>query len=181
MGIRARSRNAKGGAGGQEGIEQIAVSLWPNDFVDFLQRRVGRAFVVKAYILDPARCQEPVHGTAKPQELPSDATALDDDPFKGLIKINEISAQRGFGHETEAGLDEDDSGGIPGRSGTRKLSEQLRRYYNRHLDPNDNAGAPPPGLGPIRIPNSAVPSSMASLQPEIARTQVTSVHVRLAI
>jgi predicted ATP-dependent endonuclease of OLD family len=123
---------------GQPAEAKLDVALWPNDLTDFLSRRLGRLFAVRAYILDPAKCQEPAHGAAKPQDLLADATALDDDPFKGLIKINEISAQRGFGHELEGAVDDDDSSVISAKSGTRKLSEQLRRYYNRHLDPYDN-------------------------------------------
>jgi predicted ATP-dependent endonuclease of OLD family len=135
----ATTKAKEGGAAaeGKHANEEINVSLWPNDLVDFLRRRLG-LFTVKSYTLDPAKCQEPEHGIAKPQDLLTDATALDDDPFKGLIKINEISAQRGFGHETETALNDDDGGGISAKGGTRKLSEQLRRYYNRHLDPYEN-------------------------------------------
>jgi len=121
--------------GAQAGV--VTVSLWPNDLTEFLQRRL-RLFAVKAYVLDPTECREPEHGTARPQNLPEDATPLVDDPFKGLIKINEISAQRGFGHEIEGAQDDDDTGSTSTKAGTRKLSEQLRRYYNRHLDPYEN-------------------------------------------
>lgn len=141
LAARQESREAKAGgtaAAGQQAGGEIVVSLWPNDLTDFLQRRLGRLFTVKAYILDPVKCIEPEHGIAKPQGLLVDAIALEDDPFKDLIKINEISAQRGFGHETESGLDEDFSGRISASAGTRKLSDQLRRYYNRHLDPYEN-------------------------------------------
>lgn len=118
--------------------EELNVSLWPIDLSDFIRRRIGRLFAVKAYILDPAKAKEPKNGIAEPQELSADATPLDDDPFKNLIKINEISAQRGFGHDAETILDEEDSVGAAAGAGTRKLSEQLRRYYNRHLDPHEN-------------------------------------------
>jgi predicted ATP-dependent endonuclease of OLD family len=131
LAAREETKKAKEGGAAAEGkrADEISVTLWPNDLTDFLRRRLGRLFTVKAYILDPSKCQEPEHGIAKPQDLPADATALDDDPFKGLIRINEISAQRGFGHETEAAPDEDDGGGISNKGSTRKLSEQLRRYY----------------------------------------------------
>ncbi len=131
LAARDDAKKAKG-----DGHEAISVSLWPNDLVEFLQRRVGRMFSVRAYVLDPAKCEEPEHGTAKPQQMLPDAVPLADDPFKGLIKINEISAQRGFGFETDTGLDDEDS--VVSSTGTRKLSEQLRRYYNRHLDPYEN-------------------------------------------
>lgn len=121
--------------------DEISVSLWPVDLADFLQRRLGRLFTVKAYILDPSKCVELEHGAAKPQLLPADATALDDDPFKVLIKINEISAQRGFGQEVDIDFDEEIGGGTSTSAGTRKLSEQLRRYYSRHLDPYERPDA----------------------------------------
>lgn len=101
LAAREEVKKAKeGGAAAGGTTSEIYVSLWPNDLADFLQRRL-RLFVVRSYTLDPEKRQEPEHGIAKPQVLPADAIALDDDPFKGLIKIDEISAQRGFGHETE--------------------------------------------------------------------------------
>ena len=137
-----QAKKAKVGASAADGKtvtgEELTVSLWPTDLADFVRRRIGRLFTVNAYILDPAKAKEPAHGIAEPQELTADAIALDDDPFKTLIKISEISAQRGFGHDTESVLDEEVGGATPASTGTRKLSEQLRRYYNRHLDPHEN-------------------------------------------
>jgi predicted ATP-dependent endonuclease of OLD family len=118
--------------------DKVSVSLWPNDLTDFLQRRLKGLFTVNAYTLDPEKCQDPKHGVAKPQALEPDPVVLTDDPLSGLIKINEISAQRGFGHEVDIVSDDDESGGISSRGATRKLSDQLRRYYNRHLDPYEN-------------------------------------------
>jgi predicted ATP-dependent endonuclease of OLD family len=138
LAAREEVKKAKeGGVAAGGTTSEIDVSLWPNDLADFLQRRL-RHFVVRSYTLDPEKRQEPEHGIAKPQILPADAIALDDDPFKGLIKIDEISAQRGFGHETAPPRGDDESSGIAAKGGTRKLSEQLRRYYNRHLDPYEN-------------------------------------------
>lgn len=111
-------------------------ALWPENLTRFMERRLGTYFRVKAYVLDPSKCVASEHGTAKPQTLPKDTEPLDSDPFKGLIRIDEISAQRGFGqHGIADGLDEE-SPAAAGASGTRKLSEQLRSYYNRHLDPS---------------------------------------------
>jgi predicted ATP-dependent endonuclease of OLD family len=138
---REAAKKTKGGEANQDQQSlggTIDVSLWPNDLVDFLQRRLARFFIVKAYTLDPAKCEEPESGTAKLQELAPDSIALDDDPFRGLIKINEISAQRGFGNENEIASEDDESSKISSKGGSRKLSQQLRRYYNRHLDPYEN-------------------------------------------
>jgi hypothetical protein len=47
-------------------------------------------------VLDPADCVDPEHGVAKPQAL-NGSDPIDGDPFRGLIRVDEISAQRGFG------------------------------------------------------------------------------------
>jgi predicted ATP-dependent endonuclease of OLD family len=112
-------------------LNDFTISHWPTLVA------MGKAWE-RSIADDPAKCQEPEHGVAKPQDLDPDTIALNDDPFGGLIKINEISAQRGFGQEADIVSDDDEVGGIPTRSGTRKLSDQLRRYYNRHLDPYEN-------------------------------------------
>ncbi|VWC20486.1 ATP-dependent OLD family endonuclease [Burkholderia aenigmatica] len=112
------------------------VAIWPQDLVEFLKRRLAAFFVVKAYVLDPAKCVEPENGLAKPQTL-NGSEPIDGDPFRGLIRIDEISAQRGFG---VAGDDNTEDATVT-TSGTRKLSTQLRQYYTRHLDPYENPDA----------------------------------------
>jgi predicted ATP-dependent endonuclease of OLD family len=112
------------------------VSLWPQSFTKFLERRLNTQFEVKAYVLDPAQCVDPQHGVATPQVLAPTSEPIEGDPFKGLIRVDEISAQRGFGLPG-VGADEDseEGGTVSHALGTRKLSEQLRHYYKRHLDP----------------------------------------------
>ena len=113
------------------------VVLWPRSLTDFLRRRFNVLLTVKSYILDPAKLADPENGQARPQDLMDNATAIDGEPFKGLIRINEISAQRGFGqHDTS--LDFEDGGPLVGSSATRRMSEQLRSYWNKHLDPFEN-------------------------------------------
>lgn len=129
----ADSKSTKDGGGT---AEAQTVALWPESLTKFLERRLGTYFKVKAYVLDPAKLVPPEHGMAKPQTLPAGSEPVEGDPFRGLIRINEISAQRGFGHHGVADeLDDADSGVAAVSSGTRKLSEQLRSYYRRHLDP----------------------------------------------
>ncbi|MEO5347635.1 MAG: AAA family ATPase, partial [Magnetococcus sp. YQC-9] len=112
------------------------VALWPQNLVDFLQRQLHKFFTVKAYVLDPDACIEPANGVAKPQTL-NGSEPIDGDPFRGLIRIDEISAQRGFGV-----IGEDNGDDIATNvSGSRKLSVQLRQYYTRHLDPYENPDA----------------------------------------
>lgn len=106
-------------------------SLWPKTMSDFLDRKLHKHFKVKSYILDPAQCQEPDNGIARPQSLPADSKPLEMEPFAGLFKIDVITAQRGFSDPKS----EDDS-----HSGFASLSTQLRRYFSKHLDPSESPG-----------------------------------------
>ena len=112
------------------------VRLWPQDFLDYLNRRLEAVFTVHGYILDPSKQQPPVDGIARPQSLPANALPIEGDPFEGLMRIDEISAQRGFG---DVGSAQDEAAVDPARRAPRreghKLSEQLRAYYANHLDP----------------------------------------------
>lgn len=122
-----------------EGSEQT-ITLWPRSLTEFVQRRFSSLFTVKAYILDPDKLATPEFGRTNPQALSEDAIPIEGNPFKGLIRIDEISAQRGFG-QADGGRDTDDDGAAVGSSNTRKMSEQLRRYWNKHLDPSERPEA----------------------------------------
>ena len=111
-------------------------SLWPKSMIEFLSRRLRATFEVKAYLLDPAKLADSGNGEAKPQPLPTNSEALTTDPFKGLIRIDEISAQRGLGWNTSTGNGDEDQVDSSARPGKR-LSTQLRGYYAQHLDPFD--------------------------------------------
>lgn len=111
-------------------------SLWPKSMIEFLSQRLRAMFEVKAYLLDPAKLEDPGNGEAKPQPLATDSEALSSDPFKGLIRIDEISAQRGLGWNTSTGAGDEDQADSSTRPGKR-LSTQLRAYYAQHLDPFD--------------------------------------------
>jgi len=111
--------------------------LFPHSLTEFLQRKFRDLFSVKSYILNPEKLAEPVYGEAKPQALPDNAIAIEGEPFKGLMRIDEIGAQRGFGH-TDPARDFDDDSATTGSTTTRRMSDQLRRYWNKHLDPSDN-------------------------------------------
>lgn len=105
-----------------------SLSLWPNSMRDFLDRQLHSQFEVQFYILDAAQCQAPVKGVAKPQPLPANSDPLKQDPFEGLIKIDVITAQRGFSDPKT----ENDA-----HSGFASLSTQLRRYFTKHLNPSE--------------------------------------------
>lgn len=116
---------------------QTTVVLWPRSLTDYMQRRFSILFSVQSYILDPEKLVDPEHGKAKPQALTDDPVPIGSEPFKGLIRINEISAQRGFG-QVDGLRDFDDDSALSGSTATRRMSDQLRRYWSKHLDPFEN-------------------------------------------
>lgn len=136
---------APAGAGKLDGAESATASdafaLWPRSMMDFLSRRLRATFEVKAYLLDPDALVSPKDGVACPQSLPSESESIDGDPFKGLIRIDEIRAQRGFGFATRTASSGDDSAEELDQRGGSKLSGQLRSYYAQHLDPFDTPEA----------------------------------------
>lgn len=108
------------------------VPLWPQSITEYLQRRMRGTFDVKAYLLDPALLKAPTHGEAHPQALDPLTPALESDPLRKLIRVDEIGAQRGLGFSPGRTDDEDRP-----RPDGRRLSGQLRAYYSNHLDPFD--------------------------------------------
>lgn len=111
------------------------LELWPLNLVDFLDRRLRSFFKVKAYLLDPAGLADPKDGIAEMQVLPEGLEPVEGNPLDGLIQIDEISAQRGFGSPTSSRVQHNEAG-ADARSG-RRLSTQLRSYYDNHLDWQD--------------------------------------------
>ncbi|HZW25233.1 MAG TPA: AAA family ATPase [Gallionella sp.] len=115
------------------------LKMWPLSLTDYLARELPRHIELQAFRLNPASKQNPEKGIAKPQPLPAEALPLGKNPFEGLIKIDEIAAQRDF---ADAGKGSDDEGDdSQPRRYKRRLSEQLRTYYDRHLDPTKTPDA----------------------------------------
>lgn len=113
-------------------------SLWPKGMMDFLTRRLRATFEIKAYLLDPAKVVTPKDGIACPQDLVAGSEPLDgSDPFAGLVRIDEISAQRGFGATSGYAYGSDEVDDLKSSSASRRLSQQLQAYYKQHLDPFD--------------------------------------------
>jgi len=114
------------------------IPLWPASMKDFLERSFSSKLRIRSYILDPEKLVSPVNGIAKPQALSANVEASEENPFSGLIRIDEINAQRGF---SDAGNSSDSTGDgteeSSKRGDRRKLSDQLRTYYARHLDPTE--------------------------------------------
>ncbi|RQU05815.1 ATP-dependent endonuclease [Burkholderia cenocepacia] len=117
-----------------QGADSFA--LWPRSLMDFLSVKLRSMFEVRAYLLDPTKLGLPKDGIAAPQALPTDSEPVDGDPLKKIIRIDEISAQRGFGFAPTATRGEDGYEESATRGG-KKLSSQLRHYYTQHLDPFD--------------------------------------------
>lgn len=121
--------NAKA-ANAATGVD-ATLTVWPETLVDFFSRRLSLMFTIRAYPLDPAQLADPEKLRARPQMLPTSALPIEGDPLRGLIKVHDIPAQRGFG-ETPSGIEDDE---LQISAGGTRLSEQLRSYYAKHLDP----------------------------------------------
>ena len=109
-------------------------ALWPESLMDYLKQRMSSLLTVNAYLLDPSKKAAPKDGVAQPQEFPDEAEPLDENPFKGLIRIHEVPAQRGFSDYSATSGDGDVSDQDE-RGRKQALTAQLRTYYGKHLDP----------------------------------------------
>ncbi|PCI39753.1 MAG: ATP-dependent endonuclease [Rhodospirillaceae bacterium] len=113
--------------------ELDGLKLWPSSLADYIDgRRLQGHFERQAFLLDPTKLDIPEGGVAKPQALPDESEKLEVPPFEGLIRIDEVDAQRGFADAVYT--QSNDSGG---RSENKRLSDQLRKYYQDHIDPTD--------------------------------------------
>lgn len=102
--------------------------LWPIDLSDYLQQKMKSHFVMNAYILDEHKIIAPTaDNIAHPQATPYNTSPLDFDPFKSLVRIDIISAQRW--------LEDSDGEENTAKKESALLSTQLRDYYDRQLDP----------------------------------------------
>ena len=104
--------------------------LWPENLLEFLDRRLQKHFTIRAYLLDPAKLLPANDGQASPQALGPGQSPADLDDVRSLMRVDEIDAQRGFGQQSG-------DGGEGGPHGRSLLSNQLRNYFNRHLDPTE--------------------------------------------
>jgi predicted ATP-dependent endonuclease of OLD family len=120
-------------AAGKGGNQQFVTKLWPENMTAFLDRELHSYFAVQAYTLDPSKILDPEDGIARPQAIPIDQEPVDGANLKGLIRVNEINAQRIFGDESDGG-----DGLRQDARSAQQLSVQLRNYYKTHLDPFKN-------------------------------------------
>ena len=132
--------------------QKTQLPLWPQNMRDFLDRKLRQFFKIRGYLLDPANCQIPIGGIARLQPLPTGSEPIDSNPLDGLIRVDEIAAQRGLGDTAANQTDGDGQDSYPRRD-TRKLSEQLRSYYSKHLDPSEHPE--PEDLGALEAIHTA--------------------------
>lgn len=108
----------------EDTIESLStLTLWPTSMRDFLDRKLQDFFSVNAYVLDPSHVKSDI-----PQLFTEFMEPLEGDPFDGLFKIDIINAQRGFS---------DPNSGEGTANTDRRLSSQLRHYFNEHLNPSE--------------------------------------------
>lgn len=101
--------------------EKVEIRLYPKNLCEFLEKNLNTYFSIKTFILNPAKAEED-----KPQTTPFEMECFTDNPLKGIIKVDMIDAQRGVADPDNA----------DGTERTKKqLSEQMRSYYDKHLDP----------------------------------------------
>ena len=125
------------------GLEPIELTIWPTSLMDFLTKRLSKHFAIKAYVLDPAQLTEPEQSLAKLQPLAPTVEPREASALERLVRVHDIPAQRGLGEEVAA-VDDDAPAGAPGS----RLSEQLKSYWAKHLDPSK--GPEPQDLGALR-------------------------------
>lgn len=101
--------------------KKTVVHLYPKNLCDFLERNLNSYFSIKTFILDPTQTD-----MDKPQQTPFEMECFQERPLKGIIKVHMIDAQRGFADPDNPDNDS---------SSKKQLSEQLRGYYDKHLDP----------------------------------------------
>lgn len=105
----------------EETKKELNINLYPQNLSDFLKRNLNNYFSIKAFILDPTKVNE-----NSIQTTPFETECSTNNPLKGIIRVDMIDAQRGFS-------DPDSSNGS--EKIRQRLSEQMRAYYDKHLDP----------------------------------------------
>jgi predicted ATP-dependent endonuclease of OLD family len=125
------------------------LTIWPDSLIDFLGKKLATHFTIRAYNLDPAKLAAPDKTQARPQPLAAGSLPIDGDPLNGLIRVHDIPAQRGFGEE-QSNQDEEEA---PSAASGSRLSDQLRSYYSKHLDPAK--GPDPSDLGALQAIEAA--------------------------
>lgn len=104
-------------------VGNASYTHWPKHLLDYLDKEsiLSSHFEIVAYLLDPDHKDDDL-----PQPLPANAEPLEQSAFNGLIKVDTINAQRGFSDVNSEG----------DTSKAKRLSTQLKLYYEKHLNPS---------------------------------------------
>ena len=98
------------------------IKLWPSTLCEYIEKKMITIFTLRAYILDP----EKIEILEKlPQSTDYEMECSEQKPLENIIRIDMIEAQRGF-YDPETVINGSDN---------RSLSNQLRNYYDKHLNP----------------------------------------------
>lgn len=106
---------------------KVKLSLWPQNLCDYLGKGdlFHTLFEIKAYVLDPSKMED---DDLQPTDYLMECVTSN--PLAGLVKIDIISAQRGFS-------DTSDENTAETNYHAQNLSIQLKNYYDKHLDPEN--------------------------------------------
>ena len=106
-----------------------ATRAWPTDLLDYWLRHPEQLGTIAAYKLDPAKLTNvDALYRAQPQQLPADATRLQEDPLQKIVRVDFVPAQRGLGTEEADGRGDRESQ-RPGM-----FSQQLVQLARRRFD-----------------------------------------------
>lgn len=105
----------------QQGKNAKHSRLFPKNLCDFLEKHLVSIFGLKSYILDPQKAD-----MTPPQATAFEMECITENPLKGIIRVDLISAQRELSDP-----DKKDTNTID----HSRLSSQIRGYYDKYLDP----------------------------------------------
>ncbi|WP_413538167.1 AAA family ATPase [Enterococcus malodoratus] len=103
------------------GSNKTNFHLFPTSLSDYLSKKIHSFFAIKSYILNPDE-----YDNYQDQQTNYQMECFTSNPLKQLIRIDMIDAQRGFS--------DPDSSNESVKT-NNQLSNQMRRYYDKHLDP----------------------------------------------
>lgn len=101
--------------------ETSKINLFPTNLCEFLNKKLNTYFSIKSYVLDPSKIAD-----FPPQQTQYEMECFTSNPLREIIRIDIIDAQRGF---------TDPDTHTENIKYKNQLSTQMRKYYDRHLDP----------------------------------------------
>ncbi|MBR2289671.1 MAG: AAA family ATPase [Clostridia bacterium] len=101
------------------------IKLWPQNLCDYIERKMTSLFTLKSYVLDPEKIDID-NGIIQLTDYQMECS--EQKPLENIIKIDMIEAQRGF-YDPDTSMNNNDA---------KSLSSQLRKYYDKHLNPEES-------------------------------------------